>query len=226
MTVSIAETLDGAIATSGSAVVTITTALVPTDRLVVMVVKSSTAGTPSVSGLGTWTTLQAGTSSLDHYLFTTTGVTGGGNITISVGSAAGDYVALVLRSTVSASVTVHGSAKFDTIPAANTATQAADITAALTGMAVFASAGATGGTLTFPHATALPSSGWTTGRTGTNSNSKFIYQVLAADTTVRVPASISSIASLALLVGVFTDGDSGAPPALTSTFVGWGNPIF
>lgn len=226
MTVSVVESQNGAIATSSSATVTIATSLVPTDRLVVMVMKVSTAGTPSVSGLGTWTTLQAGSSSLDHYLFTTTGITGGGNITVSVGSAAGDYVVFVLRSSITASITVHGSGKFDSIPAANAASQVADITGGLTGMFVCAAANASAGTLTFPHSTALPVGSWTTARVGTNTTSKFISQTLAANTTVRVPASASAIASVALLVGVFTDGDTGAPPALTSTFIGWGNPIF
>lgn len=228
MTVSSVETHSGAIASLGSATPTITTSLVPTDRVVVLLMKSATAGTPSVSGLGaTWTTLQAGIATKDHYMFTATGVTGGGTVTVSVGSASGDYALWVLRSSVSASITTFGSQRIDSgFIAANTAIQTTDISTALQGMFACAAASVGAGTITFPHANMLPASGWSTTFDGSNSVVRFLHQQLASDSTVRAAASSTTASSWSLLVGVWSDGDTGGLPPLTSTFIGWGNPVF
>lgn len=227
MTVSAVEVLSGPIATAGSATPTITTTLRASDRVVIALIKVGTAGTPSVSGLGaTWTAHQSGTTTTDHFLWSASGITGGGTVTITVGSAAGDYVIWVLRSSVDQSITHHGSGKADGGVSANVSIQTADITSSDTGMYAVGAAFAVSGTLTFPHGNSLPSSGWTLDDTGSNTVSSFISRQLSASGSVRGAMSSSNAGGVAVLAGVFTDGDTGSLPPLTSTFTGWGNPIF
>lgn len=101
MTVNAVETLTGFVAALGTGSPVITTSLVPTDRVVVLVLKDGTSGTPLVSGLGaTWSNLFIETSVRDFYVISTTGVTGGGTLTINGFTSSGDYIVMVLRSTL------------------------------------------------------------------------------------------------------------------------------
>lgn len=226
MSVSSIETLDGTNAASTSATVTVTTSLVPTDRLVVLYVKSGVGGVPVISGLGTWTNLQSHTITRDAVLVTMTGATGGGNVTINPGTsgASGDYVLFVLRGSGGGQVDVFGSqsARVSSGGAATTA----DITSATAGMFVCASGTVDPGAgVVFPGASTLPASGWTTTRTATNTDGKFIHQVLSSGSTVRMNVTNGTGTGAALsLVGVFSE--AATTPPLASTFVGWGNPIF
>lgn len=206
-TIDAVEILTGAIAASSSGTPTVTTTLRPSDCVVVALIKSSTTGTPSISGLGaTWTNHQAGTSLFDHYLWSASGVTGGGTVTINVGSASGDFVVWVLRSAIDSPITAHGTSKGDGTTGAGVSVQATDIASATTGMFAVGAAVVTSGTLTFPSADNLPASGWTTDRDGTNSVCRFISRELSANGTVRMAASHpSGFANHAVLAGVFKD---------------------
>jgi hypothetical protein len=205
-TVSAVEVLTGSIAASGTGTPTITTSLASTDMVVVVLLKSTTSGTPGVSGLGTWTNLQAGTGTRDHYIWTMTGVTGGGSITITPNGPASDYVVYVLRRSDAAAVTAFGSGKIDnSFISTNTQISVADINSATAGMFVIGVASPGAATLTFPHANMLPASGWTTDFNGSNSIVRFLSQTMSANSTVRVAASSSAGVgtSWALLAAVF-----------------------
>lgn len=224
MTVSSIETFNGAIAGGDSAVLTVTTSLVPTDRLVVILLKSSTTSTPTVTGLGTWSVLQSMVVTRDTYLFTASGITGGGNVTISPGTPSADYVMFVLRGSGGEQVNVFGSQIARTTTGGTTTT--ADISSALTGMFVCVGGNADPGAgVVLPGAGTLPLAGWTTTRTATNTDGKFIHQILSGDSTVRANITSGSGGGATIVtVGVFSEAS--VPSPLESTFIGWGNPIF
>lgn len=222
MTVTAIETHFGAIAAGASAVVSVSTSLVATDRLVLVLYKTSTTGTPSVTGLGTWSVLEQVIVTRDSYLYTMTGATAGGNLTITPTSLAADYALYVLRGG-GGQVDVFGSEQGYT--SSGTASETPAISGALGGMFVVAAVAATAGaTITFPAGTSVPSSGWSADYTGVNNNAFFISNGLSAGANVVVGVTATSGTAKTILVGVFSEA-AGLPP-LTSTFVGWGNPIF
>ena len=97
MPVAIVETVSG-VTSSGTATATIATALEP-DDLVVCITSTygiSTAGAVTPSGIGTWSAVAGGIDGTTTYgiqVSTLTGVTGGGNVSITVGSTSSSYAA-------------------------------------------------------------------------------------------------------------------------------------
>lgn len=97
----VVEILGGASGTSGTTI-PIATALVPNDLIVVVSsTAASAANQVTPSGLGTWSGVLGGVNGGGgQYGFrvnTLTGVTGGGNITLSVTPVSVDYVVMVIR---------------------------------------------------------------------------------------------------------------------------------
>lgn len=224
MTVQIIETIGGAVAAAGTGSPVVTTSLLATDRVVVVVSKQSTSGTPSVSGLGgTWTNHVANTAAQDLYIISTAGVTGGGTLTILGYSSAGDYVVYVLRSSIATTpYLTSGTSNNVTGATAGTLVSLSAVAVSAGGL-VIAAGSVSNGTMDFPQASSDPAGGWTTDRTGSNAG-KFIHQSFGADDTVALSLTSSGVFSGALGRAVYFDDDVASP--LTSTFVGWGSPIF
>jgi hypothetical protein len=226
VSVSSVETKSGTIAATSNVNVTISTTLTTNDMVVVLVNKTGTTGTPGASGLGTWTTEVAGTANLDHYMFSMTGVTGGGVINVSVGGTgqSGDYVVYVLRSSIGAAVTKHGSSQ------EVTSAGSPSVASCLRNMFTCLTAIATTGTITsYPGAAAVPSTGWATDYIGGNTGAHYVSQTLAANANVAGAAGTVNTGSplWVTTLGVFKDGDTSTPSGpLTNTFIGWGHPIF
>jgi hypothetical protein len=226
VSVSAVEVKSGTIAASSTATVTIATSLTTNDRVVAIIYKTGTTGTPTATGLGTWTAEVSGTGTVDHYMFSMSGVTGGGNITLGVGAAvSGDYVVYVLRSSISAAVTKHGATQ-----SASTSDTGSVVNSCTANMFACVASMVTGGatiTGTYPGASAVPSSGWTLDYTGGNTATKYASVTLLANANVQSGGTASASTTWVNTLGVFTDGDTSTPTGpLTNTFVGWGYPIF
>lgn len=224
LTVSIIETIGGTIAAFGSATPTVTTTLATTDRVVVVISKTGTAGTPSVSGLsGTWVADVTNTVTFDHYIFSTGSVTGSGTVTVSVGSAAGDYMLYVLRSSVSnAVVFVNGAA--NNIAAATSGTLLSLSAASTSNGSMHLVSGYAGaGTIDIPHSSASPNTGFTSDRT-VGSGLKYLSRAAPADESITVVMTANTAYNGSVARANYYDNNVPTPPA--SGFTGWGVPIF
>lgn len=223
MTVSSIEVI--AATSGGTGTPTITTSLVSTDRVVVLLAKVGPTGTPAVTGLGaTWVIDASATTTHDHYVFSATGVTGGGALSIT--ASAGDYIVHVLRSSV-ATTPYLVSAQSTTYAFAAAATvRTLTGAAAAAGSMVLGTARVSAGTIDFPRTGTTPASGWTTDWTN-GTVVKSISQQISANETVALSLTSSAGHSAALLQAIYYDDDVPAGPSpLVNTFVGWGNPIF
>lgn len=208
-TISAVEVIPSDVAANTTAVLAVTTTLRASDRVVVMLLKSSTAGTPSISGLGaTWTAHIASGTTLDHNLWSATGLTGTGSISVASGgtSSVGDCIAWVLRSSSDSAIVLHGSTEaVSSAATAGVTTSTPDITGCTAGM--FAVGGAlttSGAALTFPHGDTVPPSGWTVDDIGGGTKSKFISRQLTASGLVRLVDSAAGTGNHAVIAGVFT----------------------
>ena len=203
-TVSVIESVARPFTSSGSDTVSITTTLLTTDRVVIIVQKGTLTGTPSASGLGgTWNTDLFSTAAVDYYIFSTSGVTGTGTVTVSgLSTAPAAVTGLVLRASNGAAVVfLNGNMNSGAVAAAGTlATSSASNTA---GALLIGSCRSDSGTLTFPDASSTPNSGFTTVRNtfdATSSDTKIVItQTLASTTTVQLAGSPSAVTSLVVV---------------------------
>jgi len=218
------ETIGGAIAAFGSATPAVTTTLVTTDRVVVVVSKNGSAGTPSVSGLsGTWVANVTNTSTFDHYIFSTGSVTGTGTVTVNVGSSAGDYLLYVLRSDVSnAVVFVNGGA--NNVAAANGGVLLSLSSASTSAGSLHLVSGyISGGTLSLPESSSSPNSGFTTDRSN-GTQGLYLSRSAPADESIQMSLTSSTVYNGSIARANYYDNHVPTPPS--SGFVGWGVPIF
>ena len=223
------ETNGGTIATFGSATPAITTTLASTDRVVVIVSKAGSAGTPSVSGLGgTWVTNVSNATTFDLYIFSTSSVTGTGTVTVNVGSSAGDYALYVLRSDVANAVVFTNGAATNVAAASGGATLSLASASTLAGSMHLVAGYASGGVLSLPHSSASPNTGFTTDRS-IGTNGLYLSRSVPADESITAVMSSDIPYNGALARANYYDNHvptGGGPSPLTSTFIGWGNPIF
>lgn len=217
--------MGGSIATFGTATPAITTSLVSTDRVVVVVQKGGTAGTPSASGLGgTWVTDVSITSTYDEYIISTSGVTGTGTVTVSVGSSAGDYQLYVLRSSVSNAV-VFVSGSGNQASAAGGGTLLSLTSSSVSAGSLWLVGGNVGsGTLVFPHSSSSPNSGYTTDRS-VSAGLKYLSRQVAADESMSITLTDAAAYNGAIIRANYYDNNVPTPPP-SSGFTGWGVPIF
>jgi len=209
-TVTAIETVVVATATSSSNTITIAGPVAATDRIVVLVSKDTTSATPSPSGLGaTWATDVVNNSLRDHYVFSATGITAGGVITVAgLSTTETDLTAWVLHSTTSAQVRfVNGDATSAT-PALGVV-QSTSSGTANGGAFVLASAISSGGVLDFPETTTTtPSTGWTTVRSSSVSGDlrrRVIVRGVTTDTSITAACKSTVVASLAVLRAAYWD---------------------
>lgn len=200
-TVSAVETIVRPSTTSGSQTVDITTTLLTTDRVVIVVQKGTSTATPTPSGLGaTWSTDVVNSSSIDFYVFSGSGVTGSGTVTISGLSTQAAFVtAFVLRSSTGTAVTFqNGNVNIGATAGEGTLATTTDTAAA--GAFVIGSGWLQTGTPTFPHGSTTPASGWSTVRdtTAGTAVNKVIAQTLASSASVGLVISPDVNASAAV----------------------------
>lgn len=242
MTISVVESQGGSLASGATTSPTTATTLLATDTVVVIVHKTSATGVPTVSGGGTWVNFFSQTTSKDMYVWYLTGVTGAITPTIGVGTAAGDWTLLVLRSSLSVSPK-------PLIANVASVSQATELTVKAAGSvwvppgSLMVSTGSTSNASyppLFPKAgEALPSSGWTLAYAGTGAYAKFYYQVAGGSPTEfqgAWSAAAGSFVAWMVVDLVFTDFDAVFLRALVleavveyavpaTAFKGWGIPI-
>lgn len=238
MTASVIEVISGTPTPASTTNYSVTTSLVSSDVVLVVYSKPS-AGSHTLSGLGaTWVpqgNRQVQSSGTVVYYSTATGVTGTGTVSLTLGSATTTptITILVLRgmnaTTLSATTDstwfqVDGvSTGTQTNTTANTDEGAAAIAAGIDQIAVFVAV-VQAGTATFPSNTTP--SGWTTDTTVATGTGRHIvaHKVVTAAGNVQSNVQTTSLTTIGTTLMLF--GTATSIPPLTSTFVGWGNPIF
>lgn len=225
MTATVPEVITASLAGSATGNYTVTTSLVPSDIIAVVV---SCNAVPTVTGLGgaTWaTTLNQITNSNRVVVRTTTGVTGTGTVTVQNNSAfAGGVVVYVIRGLTGTTIVEEHSAWDASTTASNNDEFAASQSFGVDQVAVLVGTSA-GGTTTFP-SNSTPSSGsWTVDLARTTTTRLFSAHVVGTSAGT-VQSAIRSSSSTFLGIACIVFGDAVTTPPLTSTFVGWGNPIF
>lgn len=203
VTVSAIEVIGTSLPGSVDATPTVTTSLVSTDRVVVVMLKRSTASGPVISGLGaTWNPDAALTSTADTNVWSATGITGGGTITVSgLGTGQSDVIVYVLRassgaatSLVNAQTLTFGAAVSGTVRSATGASTTA-------GAFVIGAGWVSAGTIALP-TSATPASGWTTDHTN-GTAVKAISQTLSSGATVVVALTSSSSFTPTLVQAIY-----------------------
>lgn len=205
------EVLQGSLASGSTTTnVTITTAVDPSDLIVLVTATGALANTiPTPSGLGTWRqeVLVAATQGLQVH--TLTGRTGGGTVTLTRSSTSSttDYVLFVVRGLdvpVVDAIAVGATSSSATTELV-LAARARGNTVALSILRALA------GTPANPATGSDPSSGWTTHRNGSGSNGVSVATVDIAtgqDVTARTTFGGSVLASNAALLVLGTPNES------------------
>lgn len=192
-TVTAIETIVRPFTSAGSDSATITTSLLTTDRVVVIIQKSTTIATQGVSGLGaTWTQDVVQSSSLDFSCFSASGVTGTGTVTVTgLNTVPAAVTVLVLRSSSGSAVTfLNGNQTGATLGSGGTVSTSSGTATA--GALVIGAAYSTGGTtLTFPHGSSSPSGGWSTVRNS--------FDATSVDTAAVISRNVTSSTSITLV---------------------------
>lgn len=230
MTASIVEIITGTIPNpSAGTNFAVTTTLVSSDVVaVVWGMVSAEAG--AVSGLGgTWTEAfnmdQTGSGRVK--VVYTTGVTGTGNVTIPNGNASftGAAAVYVIRGLNSFAVTEQHSV-WDANSTPGNTDEFTPSQSFGEDQVALAAGTVSAGTVTFP-SNPTPASGWTTDVAKTTTVRVWSAHLVgtALHSTLQVGLRSSSTRAIGVVAVVFGTPTAGAPP-LTSTFVGWGNPIF
>jgi hypothetical protein len=226
VTVTVEEVLTPAtIGSSASGSVSIATSLLSTD-LVLIVMSKGNAGTTTVTINGSaapaYSNWQNGTGTR-VYVYSKTGITGSHSVGYTTSStASATFTIMVIRGLTNSAITASAISDWSSSStAANTDEGPASQSAGLGQIAVYAATPAAG-TPTFP-SNPTPS-GWTTDRTAVALFHGVAHYIPTSSVSVQSfirTTSITTLGSVMLIVG-----DVSSVPELTSTFVGWGNPIF
>jgi hypothetical protein len=208
----------------------IATTLVPSDLILVIYTNSATgAGTRTINGVAmtqyTATTWQnGGTTRLRVY--TATGLTGSHSLSYSTSSLSttNRYTLYVIRGLTNSAITSNAISTWAAGTTASNTDEGHTGVAVDNGQAAFVVGAWDSGTVTFP-SNPTPS-GWTTDRVDTAGGGRHNSAHLVFSSAVTAQVNIQSTLSTAVAVAMFVVGDAVTSPPLTSTFVGWGNPIF
>lgn len=232
MTVTVPEvsTLEPAAGASSS--LPIATSLVPSDVVVLVYSNNiSIGGTFTIDGVGM--TLRGGAalrngSSTRVYVYTRTGLTGSHSLTYAVSgsSSVNRMTVLVVSGLTNSAITAD--ALSDWSSTATTTANTDESTAVLTvgsGQLAIAVGAVQAGTMVFP-SNSTPASGWTTDR-GDGSGTglaRVLHYIFPSAGSSQVRIQTSTLSNVACALYVL--GDAAVVPPLSSTFIGWGSPIF
>ena len=228
MTASVVEVQTGTVTASTTGTFNLSTTLVSSD-VVVFTTSRTTLATPSYSGLGgaSWTLVFSGAANSRAYSAYASGVTGSGQ-SVSVTAGAGDMGACVqvIRGLNSVTVTEQHSVWSATTTASNTDEFSPSQSFGTDQVAVLMLSGTTSSSYTVP-SNPTPSSGWVTDLARATNPTLHVAHLIGTSPggTVIGGARNTSAVAFGVTVAVFGTETSGPPP-LTSSFVGWGNPIF
>jgi hypothetical protein len=237
VTVSVVEVITPANVGAGvTSSIPITTTLVSSDLVVVLMVKNASgATTVSINGstlsqYGGASLLNGSTSSGTRLsLFTQTGLTGSHSVSYDTNSFAttNQFTVYVIRGLSNPAITARQTSVWDNTNTTS-GTDEGHTSVVVGADQIAISVGCVtslGATVTFP-SNATPSTGWTADRApgGGAGNGNVIRQQFTSAGTVQV--NIRATANVPIAVSTMIFGDATAATPLTSTFVGWGNPIF
>lgn len=231
MTATVVEAVPGAISGGGATNnFTVTTTLIASDVIVVVSGLRVNTNTVTLGGLGgiSWTQDFTGNNGGARGLraWHASGATGSGTVSITHSGSATRATVLVLRGLNSTTLEGVQQTVFDSLNKASAATPSQsfgqDQVAVL---AAFSST--TSVTFTIPSG-ATPASGWTVDDNTAGGNPPITVAHIIGTSAGTVVGGVAFSASalndcVCLVYGTAT---SSGPPPLTSTFVGWGNPIF
>lgn len=212
---------------SASGSVTLATTLVSSDLVVAAYSRTSgSAGTFSIGGspptfLQEWTN-----SGVVAQVYTATGLTGSHSLSYTMGAGTANALLVwVVRGLTNSSITAVAESTWTTAFTTINTDEFTTTVAVDTGQAIIAIGCQSGAaTPTFP-SNPTPSSGWTTDVALTNGRLGGAHRVFtAAEPSARMGVRASS--SIRIAASMLVLGDPVGAPPLTSTFVGWGNPIF
>lgn len=231
MTVTFEEATSANAVASVSSSFALTTTLVSTDLVVLLMGKSSggtnttTINGSATTAFGNW---QNGTGGARLYVSTMTGLTGSHSVSYTTASTSADnrFTAYVIRGLTNRAITNSAISDWSsTSTPSNTDEGPAALAVDVGQAAIYAAIVGTSGTLTFP-SNPTPSSGWTTDRADTPATVAMAAARHVVAGAGNVQANVRVTATRALGSVMLVLGDAAAPTPLTSTFVGWGNPIF
>ena len=230
MTVTVEEFQITSPAASSSGSIPLTSTLVSSDLVLIVHARNSgsasgsrTIGGSSPTFYQEWTNVSGPTA-----VYTATGLTGSHTLSYTVGiSSTQAYAVYVVRGLTNPAITATAESTWTTGFSAINADEFTTTAAVDSGQAVVAIGNVQGGgTATFP-SNPTPSTGWTADNVasggGTICAASRVFTALEGSTRMGIRSSLSGrIASVMLILG----DAAGGPTPLTSTFVGWGNPIF
>lgn len=227
MTATIAEVQSGSIAASTTGTFNLATTLVSSDVIVVSTSRT-TLGVITPTGLGgaTFTTIFSGAANarvLSHYA---TGVTGAGqSVSVTASTDAMGITVHVVRGLNSVTVTEQHSVWSSATTASNTDEFTPSQSFGTDQVAILIANTTASGTATMP-SNSTPSGGWTSDLVRTTSPRFYVASQVATTGGGTVIGGIRSTATIALGITCIVLGTETTSSPLTSTFVGWGNPIF
>lgn len=232
MTVTVEEVgITSAVASTSSSI-SFTTTFVTSD-LMILVFSRNASAVPSALSIDGITPTQYGSTmrpGLDNTrvsIYTATGMTGSASLTFTTGAASFNrFVAFIIRGLTNPAITADALSDWSsTTTAANTDEGPSALSFNTGQIGVFVGI-ANSGTVTFPSNT-TPAAGWVTDHSIGNGNGEHRAAHVIGTTSGTVQANIRSTQASALLATwMLVAGDVVSTPPLTSTFVGWGNPIF
>lgn len=229
MTVTIEDVKLASVGSSTSGSIALTPTILTTDLIFVVVSCNNAIPTLNVAGSAFTqygSTQLLGSTTTRMALFTKTGVSGTVSVAYSTSfSTTNKFTVYVVRGLTNRAVTAYAQSDWSaSTTAANTDEGPSALPYDTGQVAVFVGvAGA--GTLTFPSNT-TPASGWTTNYSGGAANGDHNAASHIATASGTVQANIRSTATVSLGGAMVVLGDVVSVPPLTSTFVGWGSPIF
>lgn len=225
MTVTFPEIITGTAAPSTGTNFPVTTSLVASD-LVVVTWGRGTTGAATLSGLGgTWTAAFDATSGKRVMLRFTSGVTGSGTVTLNPGAGdTANVVIYVIRGLTSPTTYALQQSTWSTATTpANTDEMTPSQSFGMDQVAVLIGT-CTAGTVTFP-SNPVPALGWTVDM-ALSTDADFYAAHLIGTDAGTTQGGIRSTSTNTLGVAMFVFGTATTAPPLTSTFIGWGSPIF
>jgi hypothetical protein len=226
VTVTVEEFQSAAPAASASGSLPLATTLVSSDFVVVVYSRiTSAAGTLTINGssptiYNTWLN-----ASRRVQVATVTGLTGSHTLSYTMSSSTQNVVAVyVVRGLTNSAITATSESTWDGITTASNTPETPAAVSVDNGQIVIAVAAITSasGTITFPTSPS-PATGWVSDLVGA-SRTQSIHRIFTTAESAQVGVSI--IANTTIAVVMLVIGDAVSVPPLTSTFVGWGNPIF
>lgn len=228
MTVTLEEFQVATPGSSASGSLPIATTLVSSDLVVVVASRSvATFGTLTLGGATPATYADYTNNQTRVRIASKTGMTGSQTLSYTTPAASSNNrIALyVVRGLTNSSITSDSASTWTTGTTGANTDETPTAVSVGSGQMVIALGSATAGTLTFP-SNPSPSTGWAADNVDASGVGlmNMYHQIFTSPQSAQVSIKTTSATTIAALMLVV--GDAVSVPPLTSTFIGWGNPIF